>query len=311
MECWNIRLQIGFVCDLSIRLFGNDGLNHPFIGSCERGEGLLDLVHTYVCGPFRSTTKDGKCYYVTFTDAFSRHGYVYLIKHKLDTFEVFKRNQNKVENQLGRKIKKRSQDKLEAISEKFIFVGYPEESFRYLFYKPKDNVSLLADEEPMCTLTINKSGDTVKQMNIPLHIHEQVEEVSGWQAEAGEWIFKKKIDMDGKVHTYKARLVMKGYTQTHGIDYEENFSPVAKIKSIRIMLAIAMIHDYEICQMDVKTAFLNEKVTEDVFMAQPEGFENAKYPKRVCKLQKAIYGLKTGFRSGISVPCGTSTIWIF
>ncbi|GJV20555.1 putative RNA-directed DNA polymerase [Tanacetum coccineum] len=112
-----------------------------------------------------------------------------------------------------------------------------------------------------------------------------------------KWIFKKKTDMDGKVHTYKARLVAKGYTQTHGIDYEETFSPVAKIKSIRIMLAIAAFHDYEIWQMDVKTAFLNGKLTEDVFMAQPEGFENAKYPKRVCKLQKAIYGLKQASRS--------------
>ncbi|GJX14624.1 putative RNA-directed DNA polymerase [Tanacetum coccineum] len=72
--------------------------------------------------------------------------------------------------------------------------------------------------------------------------------------------------MDGKVHTYKARLVAKGYTQIHGIDYEETFSPVAKIKSIRIMLAIAAFHDYEIWQMDVKTTFLNGKLTEDVFM---------------------------------------------
>ncbi|GJW79154.1 retrotransposon protein, putative, ty1-copia subclass [Tanacetum coccineum] len=77
----------------------------PFTGSCKRGEGLLDLVHIDVCGPFRSATKDGKRYYVTFTDDFSRHGYVYLIKHKSDTFEVFKRYQNEVENQLGSKIK--------------------------------------------------------------------------------------------------------------------------------------------------------------------------------------------------------------
>ncbi|GJS65670.1 putative RNA-directed DNA polymerase [Tanacetum coccineum] len=103
--------------------------------------------------------------------------------------------------------------------------------------------------------------------------------------------------MDGKVHTYKARLVAKGYTQTYEIDYEETFSPVAKIKSIRIMLAIAAFHDYEIWQMDVKTAFLNGKLTEDVFMAQPEGFKNAKYPKRVCKLQKVIYGLKQASHS--------------
>ncbi|GJT47609.1 retrotransposon protein, putative, ty1-copia subclass [Tanacetum coccineum] len=77
----------------------------------------------------------------------------------------------------------------------------------------------------------------------------------------------------------------------------ETFSPVAKIKLIRIMLAIAAFHDYEIWQMDVKIAFLNGKLTDDVFMAQPEGFENEKYPKRVCKLQKAIYGLKQASRS--------------
>ncbi|GJX64762.1 retrotransposon protein, putative, ty1-copia subclass [Tanacetum coccineum] len=63
----------------------------PFIGTCEKGEGLLDLVHTDVCGPFRSAIKDGKRYYITLTNDFSRYGYVYLIKHKLDTFEVFKK----------------------------------------------------------------------------------------------------------------------------------------------------------------------------------------------------------------------------
>nr|GEW13246.1 hypothetical protein [Tanacetum cinerariifolium] len=112
-----------------------------------------------------------------------------------------------------------------------------------------------------------------------------------------QFIYDNQIDMDGNVHTYKARLVAKGYTQTYGINYEETFSPVAKIKSIRIMLAIAVFHDYEIRQMDVKTAFLNKKLTEDVFMAQLEGFKNANYPKRVCKLQKSIYELKQASRS--------------
>nr|GFC72683.1 putative retrotransposon Ty1-copia subclass protein [Tanacetum cinerariifolium] len=72
-----------------------------------------------------------------------------------------------------------------------------------------------------------------------------------------KWLYKKKTDMDGKVHTYKARLVAKGYTQTFGIDYQETFSPVADIRAIRIIIAIAAYYDYEIWQMDVKTAFLN------------------------------------------------------
>ncbi|GKG02355.1 retrotransposon protein, putative, ty1-copia subclass, partial [Tanacetum coccineum] len=72
-----------------------------------------------------------------------------------------------------------------------------------------------------------------------------------------KWLFKKKIDMDGNVYTFKARLVAKGYTQTYSVDYEETFSPVADIKAIRILLAITAYYDYEIWQMDVKTAFLN------------------------------------------------------
>ncbi|GJX76308.1 retrotransposon protein, putative, ty1-copia subclass [Tanacetum coccineum] len=86
-----------------------------------------------------------------------------------------------------------------------------------------------------------------------------------------KWLFKKKTDMDGEVHTYKARLVAVGFTQTYGIDYEETFSPVADIRAIRILIAIAAYYDYEIWQMDVKTAFLNGRLDEDIYMVQPEG----------------------------------------
>nr|GEU95626.1 retrotransposon protein, putative, Ty1-copia subclass [Tanacetum cinerariifolium] len=111
-----------------------------------------------------------------------------------------------------------------------------------------------------------------------------------------KWIFKKKTDMDGIVQTYKARLVEKGYTQTLGIDYEETFSPVADIRAIRILIAIAAYYDYEIWQMDVKTAFLNGYLNEEVYMEQPEGFVNPKYPNLVCKLKHSIYGLKQASR---------------
>nr|GEU58205.1 hypothetical protein [Tanacetum cinerariifolium] len=111
-----------------------------------------------------------------------------------------------------------------------------------------------------------------------------------------KWLFKKKTDMDGNVHIYKARLVAKGYTQTPRIDYEETFSPVADIRAIRILIAIAAYYDYEIWQMDVKTAFLNGYLNEEVYMDQPEGFVNPKYPNRVCKLKRSIYGLKQASR---------------
>ncbi|GJT47135.1 retrotransposon protein, putative, ty1-copia subclass [Tanacetum coccineum] len=85
-----------------------------------------------------------------------------------------------------------------------------------------------------------------------------------------KWLFKKKTDMDGAVYIFKARLVAKGFTQTYGVDYEETFSPVADIRAIRILIAIAAYYDYEIWQMDVKTAFLNGHLSEEVYMEQPE-----------------------------------------
>nr|GEV47522.1 hypothetical protein [Tanacetum cinerariifolium] len=109
-------------------------------------------------------------------------------------------------------------------------------------------------------------------------------------------IFKKKTDMDGDVHTCKARLMAKGYTQTSGIDYEETFSPVAGIRAIKILRAIDAYYDYEIWQMDVKIAFLNVYLSEEVYMEQPEGLVNPKYPNRVCKLKRSIYGLKQASR---------------
>nr|GEY91377.1 retrotransposon protein, putative, Ty1-copia subclass [Tanacetum cinerariifolium] len=110
-------------------------------------------------------------------------------------------------------------------------------------------------------------------------------------------IFNKKTDMDGIVHTYKARLVAHGYTQLYGDNYEETFSPVADIRAIRILISITAFYDYEIWKMDVKTAFLNGYLDEDMYMVQPKGFVNPNHPRKVCKLQRSIYGLKQASRS--------------
>ena len=96
--------------------------------------------------------------------------------------------------------------------------------------------------------------------------------------------------------SYKARLVAKGYRQKQGVDYNETFNPVAMLKSIRILLAIAAHYDYEIWKIDVKTVFLNGNLTKEVYMTQPKGFISGSGSK-VCKLQRSIYGLKQASRS--------------
>jgi hypothetical protein len=117
------------------------------------------------------------------------------------------------------------------------------------------------------------------------------------KAVENKWIFKKKTDADGNVTIYKARLVTKGFRQIQGVDYDETFSPVAMLKSVRIMLAIAAFFDYEIWQMDVKTVFLNGNIEEELYMVQPKGFVDPKDANKVCKLQRSIYWLKQASQS--------------
>ncbi|KAK1607895.1 hypothetical protein QYE76_031568 [Lolium multiflorum] len=101
------------------------------------------------------------------------------------------------------------------------------------------------------------------------------------KAVENKWIFKRKTDADGNITVYKARLVAKGFRQIQGVDYDETFSPVAKLKSVRILLAIAAFFDYEIWQMDVKTAFLNGDIEEELYMVQPKGFVDPKNADKV------------------------------
>ncbi|KAI3524132.1 hypothetical protein L1887_02784 [Cichorium endivia] len=423
----------------------------PFKGSFERGEGLLDIIHTDVCGPFRSTTKDGTRFYVTFIDDYSRYGKIKMLRFdrggeylSIEFLDYLKEcgivSQlspprtpwlNGVAERRNRTLLDMVRSMMSRASLPIHFWGYaletaahilnlvptkkvaktPHEMWtgkapslahvkvwgceafvrrethdklaergerrgvfleRELIFKEDsgstidleeiqespDNATLgetsnqQEEEVPVgptdISLPLRRSsrvimppefygfhittdGDTFVSDRTLTNLDELanyreavagpefakwkeamdseiksmydnqvwnlVDNVPGRNTVGCKWIFKKKTDMDGMVHTFKARLVAKGFTQTPMIDYDETFSPVAKIKSIRIMLAIAAFHDYEIWQMDVKTAFLNGKLTEDVYMNQPEGFVDAKYPNKVCKLEKSIYGLKQASRS--------------
>ncbi|CAL8162045.1 unnamed protein product [Prunus armeniaca] len=112
-----------------------------------------------------------------------------------------------------------------------------------------------------------------------------------------KWIFKNKTDEQGNVVRNKARLVAQGYTQMEGIDFDETFAPVARLESIRLLLAIACHLKFKLYQMDVKTAFLNGVLNEEVYVEQPKGFEDPHHPNDVFRLKKALYGLKQALRA--------------
>ncbi|GKC46039.1 retrotransposon protein, putative, ty1-copia subclass [Tanacetum coccineum] len=334
----------------------------PFTYASEIADDLLGIIHSDVCGPFRTTSREGANYYVTFTDDFSRYGYVYLIKHKHEVFETFKTFQNEVENQLGKTIKALRLDRGGEIPKgnNGLLLSYPLESkifvARYVDFfetnlikqevsgstidfdeiqsedpQPSENTSLHQHEvehdtvEPQTDVIlvcrsiripqapeqygfyidgeVHELGDHRKPPNYQAALSDpeskkwleamnmkmqSMKDNQVWnlvdlppncKTVGSKWLFKKKTNMDGNTHTYKARLVAKGFTQTYEVDYEETFSPIASIKAIRILIAIAAYYDYEIWQMDVKTAFLNSRLNEDVYMVQHEGFVNPKHPR--------------------------------
>ncbi|GJX99692.1 retrovirus-related pol polyprotein from transposon TNT 1-94 [Tanacetum coccineum] len=105
-----------------------------------------------------------------------------------------------------------------------------------------------------------------------------------------KWVFRNKLDENDIVSRNKARLVAQGYNQQEGIDYDETYAPVARLESIKILLAIACANDFKLYQMDVKSAFLNGFINEEVYVAQPLGFIDFQKPNYVYKLKKALYG---------------------
>ncbi|GKD64555.1 retrotransposon protein, putative, ty1-copia subclass [Tanacetum coccineum] len=219
-------------------------------------------------------------------------------------------------------MKRDTHNRLESRSVKYIFIGYPKETMGYYFSNPHKNkifvvhyveffessltsqeasgsnvdLEIIQEEntQPSKNTTpdryrffIDAEEHELKDLNKPLNYKASLSYPGSDKS-----VKAINTNIDDNVHTFKARLMAKGYTQTYGIDYGETFSPVADSRSIRILLAITAYYDYEIWQMDVKTALLNEHLSEDVYMVQPERFVDPRHPKKVCKLQRSVYGLK-------------------
>ena len=156
----------------------------------------------------------------------------------------------------------------------------------------------LAQFEPKKVEEALKDENWVESMHQELHqfvrndVWELVPRPKDTHVIGTKWIFKNKTNENGKVVRNKSRLVAQGYTRFEGIDFDESFASVARLEPIQILLSIACIMNFKLYQMDVKSAFLNGFLNEEVFVEQPKGFQDPHFPDHVLKLKKALYGLK-------------------
>ncbi|GKB78782.1 retrotransposon protein, putative, ty1-copia subclass [Tanacetum coccineum] len=380
----------------------------PFPHSNERAKDLLGIIHTDVCGPLRHVSRQGASYFITFTDDYSRYGYVYLLKHKHEVFETFKVFKNEVENQLGKTIKairsdcggeyisqefkdylkangivqqitppytpqhngvserrnrtlldmvriydesfqlcfillglcsrvcisilnmvptkkvdktpyelwygkvpnlsylkvsgcealikRDTPDKLKQRYVKCIFIGYPKETMGYYFYFLPENKIVVA-----------RYAEFFEKRLISQEISGRAVDLEEIQKEEDTTPSEITSNIPQEVEGFKLHKPHRGKVKEHSLgDLGEpaNYKaamldPESKndIRAIRILISITAFYDYEIWQMDVKTTFLNGYLDEDIYMVQPEGFVDPIHPRKVCKLQRSIYGLKQASRS--------------
>ena len=175
----------------------------------------------------------------------------------------------------------------------------------YVVYLQESEYDLGIDNDPVSFSEAIESASSTKWLDAMKEelksmdhndVWDLVELPEGCKRVGCKWVFKTKLDSNGNIERHKARLVAKGFTQKDGVDYKETFSPVSKKDSLRIIMAMVAHYDLELHQMDVKTAFLNGNLDEEVFMDQPEGFVVDGKEQLVCKLKKSIYGLKQASR---------------
>ncbi|KAL8090653.1 hypothetical protein AgCh_039909 [Apium graveolens] len=255
-----------------------------------RDSDLLDLVHSYICEFGGVLTKDHCRYFITFIDDCSRYCYVYLLKHKNEALDKFIMYKNEAETQIGKVLKRlrsdRGDDKCGVDPGSSSTPNKVEEPRRSKHAKVvkdfgSDFITYNIEDEP---LTFRQAKDSSESRHWKSAVKSEIDSIvsngtwelvdlpPGCSIIGCKWIFKRKLNPDGSINKYKARLVAKGFRQREGIDYFDTYSPVARMTTIRMLIALAFVHGLIIHQMDVKTTFLHGDLEEEIYMDQPEGF---------------------------------------
>ncbi|KAK8925796.1 hypothetical protein KSP39_PZI018370 [Platanthera zijinensis] len=252
---------------------------HPF-----RRPAPFDFVHSDIWGPYKITSVFGYRYFVTFVDDYSRVTWLYLLRDRSELPGVFRTFFIETRNQFSTTIKTfRTDNAREYTSHTFshLCVEFGIIHQTSCVYTPRQNG--VVERKNQHLLEANRTWDLV-----PLP--------AGQSCVSCKWIFVIKHAADDTVERLKARLVARGFTQQHGLDYEETFSPVAKLNTVRVLLSLAVHRHWPLYQLDIKNAFLNGDLQETVYMHQPPGFQTTG-ESRVYHLQKSIYGLKQSPRA--------------
>lgn len=176
---------------------------------------------------------------------------------------------------------------------------------RTRYYKPKKQLTLLSIVSPLPTShktalldpNLKPAMDDAIDSFIETKTWDLVPRPSNTNIVHCMWLYKHKLDANGQPFKHKPRLVANGRSQEEGVDYNENFSPVVKPVTIRTVIEVSLANNWPIHQLDVKKEFLHGLLDETIYMHQPPGYQNKEHPDYVCKLNKAIYGLKQASRA--------------
>ncbi|POM77903.1 Uncharacterized protein PHPALM_4642, partial [Phytophthora palmivora] len=185
-------------------------------------------------------------------------------------------------------VDKVKQRKTQAKAQEAVFVGYSREKQGYHLLNSKTNKAFYSHT---VVFYENKADDEFDSL-MKNDTWELVPHEKHMKVLQNHWIFRVKYLANGEIERFKARLVIKRFMQIYGIDYLEVYSPVVRLETLRVLLTLAAIWDYEVHQMDVATAFLNGAIDVEVYMEQPEGYKVKGKEDWVCRLKKSLYGLK-------------------